>query len=69
MEGITERKKIVPTLRKMEVGKEEVFPLVQARSINNTIYGANLAIERANGVKWSVKTDIEKMIVTVTRTQ
>ena len=45
------------------------FPLSQARSIGSTIYGANLAVERANGYKWSAKTNIEKKTVTVTRTQ
>lgn len=63
------KKEIVPTLRKMAVGECEVFPLSQARSIGSTIYGANLAVERANGYKWSAKTNIEKKTVTVTRTQ
>ena len=44
----------------MAVGECEVFPLSQARSIGSTIYGANLAVERANGYKWSAKTNIEK---------
>ena len=66
MTETTEKKEIVPTLRKMAVGECEVFPLSQARS---TIYGANLAVERANGYKWSAKTNIEKKTVTVTRTQ
>ena len=63
MTETTEKKEIVPTLRKMAVGECEVFPLSQARSI------ANLAVERANGYKWSAKTNIEKKTVTVTRTQ
>ena len=69
MTEATEKKEIVPTLRKMAVGECEVFPLSQARSIGSTIYGANLAVERANGYKWSAKTNIEKKTVTVTRTQ
>lgn len=69
MTEITEKKEIVPILRKMEVGECEVFSLTQARSISNTIYGANLAVERANGYKWSAKTNIERKTVTVTRTQ
>lgn len=64
-----EKKEIVPTLRKMAVGECEVFPLSQVRSISRTIYGVNLAEERANGYKWSAKTNIEKKTVTVTRTQ
>ena len=69
MTETTEKKEIVPTLRKMAVGECEVFPLSQARSIGRTIYGANLAVERANGYKCSAKTNIEKKTVTVTRTQ
>lgn len=64
-----ERKEIVPTLRKMGVGEKEVFPLIQARSIGQTIYGANLAPERANGYKWSLKTCMDQKTVTVTRIQ
>ena len=44
MTETTEKKEIVPTLRKMAVGECEVFPLSQARSIGSTIYGANLAV-------------------------
>lgn len=69
MAEITERKEIVPTLRKMGVGEKEVFPLIQARSIGQTIYGANLAPERANGYKWSLKTCMDQKTVTVTRIQ
>lgn len=69
MAEITERKEIIPTLRKMEVGAKEVFSLSQARSVCQTVYGANLAVERANGCKWSLKTNIEQKTVTVTRTQ
>lgn len=69
MTEITERKEIVPTLRKMGVGEKEVFPLIQARSIGQTIYGANLAPERANGYKWSLKTCMDQKTVTVTRIQ
>lgn len=68
MTEITEKKEIVPILRKMAVGECEVFPLSQARSICSTIYGANLAVERASGYKWSSKTNIEQKTVTVTRT-
>ena len=49
MTETTEKKEIVPTLRKMAVGECEVFPLSQARSIGSTIYGANLV--------WNVRTD------------
>ena len=38
MTETTEKKEIVPTLRKMAVGECEVFPLSQARSIGSTIY-------------------------------
>lgn len=69
MKEVIERRKVVPTLRKMEVGEKEVFPLVQGNSISKSVYGSNLAMERSNGFKWSVKTDIEQRIVTVTRTQ
>ena len=62
-----ERKSIVPSLRAMEVGAKEMFPLEQLRSIGNTIHGANLAIERANGMKWSLKTDLANRNVIVTR--
>lgn len=69
MAETVERKEIVSTLRKMAVGEKEVFPLIQARSIGQTIYGANLALERANGYKWSLKTCMDQKTVTVTRTQ
>lgn len=62
-----ERKAIVPVLRQMEVGTEERFPLEQYNSVTRTIYGAGLLMERAKGMKWSCKTDMQAMSVIVTR--
>lgn len=61
-----EKRAIVPTLRNMSVGKEEKFPLEQYRSIGCSIY-ANLVVERAKGMKWSCRTDMENQVVIVTR--
>lgn len=69
MEQIIEKKAIVPTLRKLEVGDTAEFPLEQIRSVNNTIHGVNLCVERANGYKWSLKSDMDKKRVIVTRVQ
>ena len=62
-----ERKAIVPVLRQMEVGTEERFPLEQYNSVTRTIYAAGLLMERANGMKWSLKTDLANRNVIVTR--
>lgn len=69
MEQTIGKKAIVPTLRSLCVGGTAEFPLEQMRSVNNTIYGANLCVERANGYKWSLKTDMENKRVIVTRVQ
>ena len=61
-----EKKPIVATLRAMKVGKKEVFPIEQYNSINTLMY-RTLLPERCAGVRWSVKTDVEKSTVTVTR--
>lgn len=69
MEKMIEKKAIVPTLRAMKVGAEEVFPLEQSGSVRNTIYGANLCVERAAGARWSMKSDLENGRLIVTRVQ
>lgn len=61
------KKAIVATLRLMKVGTEEVFPLEQYGSVRNTIYGANMCMERAAGSKWSMKSDLANRRVVVTR--
>lgn len=61
------KKAIVPTLRAMEVGEKEIFPLEQFGSVRNTIYGVNLCVERAAGSRWSLKSDLANSRVVVTR--
>lgn len=61
-----ERKPIAKTLREMKVGDVVFFPLSQFTSVSNTRY-RELNAERANGVKWSVVSDLQEQRTVVTR--
>ena len=69
MEGKTklmEKRPVASKLRNMAVGEREDFPISQKRSVENTMYN-RLAEERACGIRWSIKTDMQAGIITVTR--
>lgn len=61
-----ERREIISTLRAMEVGQIELFPLVQKTSVLNTI-SERLYMERELGCKWSVQTNRNAGTLAVTR--
>ena len=62
-----EKRPISDVLRGMEVGAEELFPIEQLNSIN-AAKNSTLVIDRAKGMNWSVKRDLEHGVVKVTRT-
>lgn len=61
-----ENRPIVQTLRNMQVNDVEKFPLRQLASIRNSIY-LYLAVEVADGRKWSLKRNIEERCLDVKR--
>lgn len=61
-----ERREIISTLRAMEVGQIELFPLVQKTSVLNTI-SERLYMERELGCKWAVKTNRDASLLEVRR--
>ena len=63
-----EKRPISNVLRGMEVGAEELFPIEQLNSIN-AAKNSTLVIDRAKGMIWSVKRDLENGCVKVTRTK
>lgn len=63
-----EKRPISDVLRGMEVGAEELFPIEQLNSIN-AAKNSTLVIDRAKGMNWSVKRDLEHGCVKVTRTK
>lgn len=66
MEEVTERRKVINTLREMKVGDKEVFSIMQKTSVLNTISN-RLYKERANGMTWSTKINRNNMTYVVTR--
>lgn len=62
-----EKRPIASTLRKMKVNDAEVFPITQRASLVNTIYN-NLSGLRAEGVKFSIKQNLQEKVVTIKRT-
>lgn len=62
-----EKRPIAETLRNMAVGDVEVFPISQYTSVRNTPYNA-MSTDTYNGMKFSIKRDMEKGELTVTRT-
>lgn len=66
MEEVTERRKVINTLREMEVGDIEVFSILQKTTILNTISG-RLCKERAKGMSWSTRANNDSMTYVVTR--
>ncbi len=63
-----EKRPISDVLRAMNVGAEELFPIEQLNSIN-AAKNSTLVIDRAKGMNWSVKRDLEHGCVKVTRTK
>lgn len=57
---------IVEQLRTMEVGASLDFPIEKTDYLR-TLTGSRLFVERANGSRWSVITNLAEKIATVTR--
>ena len=57
---------IVEQLRTMEVGSSLDFPIEKTDYLR-TLTGSRLFVERANGSRWSVITNLAEKIATVTR--
>lgn len=62
-----EKRPISDVLRGMDVGAEELFPIEQLNSIN-AAKNSTLIMDRAKGKNWSVKRNLGKGVVMVTRT-
>ena len=67
MEKEIERRSVIDVLRNMDVGDTEIFPIIQKTSVNN-ILSSRLYIEKAKGMSWTTRTDVENGIFKVTRT-
>lgn len=67
MEKEIERRSVIDVLRNMDVGDTEIFPIIQKTSVNNTL-SSRLYIEKAKGMSWTTRTDVENGIFKVTRT-
>lgn len=61
-----ENRKVISTLRAMEVGQVEMFPLTQKVTVANTICD-RLYIERKNGMSWTYSSDKENGVLSVKR--
>lgn len=61
-----EKKPVISTLRAMEVGEIQIFPIIQKTTIVNTI-SERLYLERQLGKQWSCSSDRERGIVSVRR--
>jgi len=62
----TEQVPIIEQLRTLEVGSSLDFPLEKTDYLR-TLTGSRLIVERANGARWSVTTNMDNKIATVTR--
>lgn len=62
----TEQLSIIEQLRQMEVGTSLDFPLEKTDYLR-TLTGTRLVVERANGSRWSVTTNMADKIATVKR--
>lgn len=62
----TEQLPIIEQLRQMEVGTSLDFPLEKTDYLR-TLTGTRLVVERAEGSRWSVKTNMSEKLATVTR--
>ena len=67
MERENQKLNVINVLRNMDVGDTEVFPLIQKTSVNNTL-NARLYKEKAQGMAWKTKSDVDKMTFSVIRT-
>lgn len=67
IENLIERRPITGTLRAMEIGQTEVFPVSQLISIQTAIQ-SRLLKERAEGRKFKTRRNFENNTVEVTRT-
>ncbi len=66
MEKDIQRRNVIDVLRNMDVGAIEVFPLIQKTSVSNTL-NFRLYKEKAKGMSWKTKSDVENGIFKVTR--
>lgn len=60
------RKPIASKLRAMKVGDVVKYPIAQRGSIL-AAQGRDLIIQRASGMKWSIRTSFKEGVVRVTR--
>lgn len=61
-----EKRPVISTLRNMEVGDKEVFPIEQSVTVSNTIT-SRLLKERKEGMSWKKSTNVMDSVVTVER--
>lgn len=61
-----EKRPISTTLRSMNVGDVELFPLTQYNSLRSTKYNTML-VERAEGMDWEIVPDMAAKHIRVTR--
>lgn len=61
-----EKRPVISTLRNMEVGDKEVFPIEQSVTVSNTIT-SRLLKERKEGMSWKKSTNVMESVVTVER--
>lgn len=66
MEKEIERRNVIDVLRNMDVGDTEIFPITQKTSVSNTL-SFRLYKEKANGMVWKTKSNVEEMAFLVTR--
>ncbi|MEW9603236.1 hypothetical protein [Bacteroides sp. L008] len=66
MEKEIERRNVIDVLRNMDVGDTEIFPITQKTSVSNTL-SFRLYKEKANGMVWKTKSNVEEMTFLVTR--
>lgn len=66
MEQEIQRRNVINVLRNMDVGITEEFPIAQKTSVSNTL-NSRLYPEKAKGMSWTTKTDVQNGIFKVTR--
>lgn len=67
MEKEIQKRNVINVLRNMDVGDTEIFPITQKTSVSNTL-SFRLYKEKAEGMAWKTKSNVEEMIFLVTRT-
>ena len=67
MKENVQKRNVIDVLRNMDVGDTEIFPIIQKTSVNQTL-NQRLYKEKAEGMAWKTKSNVDEMIFLVTRT-